>query len=201
MRWAAPGLWRRRTSPLFRVTDRREAWLMLWSAVLIVVGAPLAGWLAGSQAHEVLFEAVHRQHVARHQVRATVESFVHRRLQEGADEDDSGTEEGRDARVYWMGPDGVTRSDVTTVSRRLHPGDRVRLWAGAKGRITAAPMSAATASFHAVLTGLVAGAAAGGAVEGARRLVLSGMRRVRYARWEQEWARSGPDWGRTGTGN
>jgi hypothetical protein len=201
MRRAVSGLWRWRTSPLFRVTDRREAWLTLWSAVLIVAGAPLAGWLAGSQAHEVLSATAHRQHVARHQVWATVEGFVHRPAEGGADEDDSGLEEGRGARVYWVGPDGVTRSDVTTVGRGLHPGDRVRLWAGARGRITTAPMSEATASFHAVLTGLVGGAAAGGAVEGGRRLVLSGMRRARYARWEEEWARSGPDWGRTGTGN
>jgi hypothetical protein len=201
MRRVLSGLWRWRGSPLYRVTDRREAWLTLWSAVLVVTGAPLAGRLAGSQAHEGHFETVHRQHVARHQVWATVETFVHRPLESGADEDDSGLEEGRAARVYWVGPDGVTRSDVTTVSRRLHPGDRVRLWAGAEGRITTAPMTAATASFHSVLTGLVGGAAAGGAVEGGRRLVLGAMRRARYARWEEEWARSGPDWGRTGTGN
>lgn len=195
------GLWHWRASPLFRVTDRREAWLTLCAAVLIAVGVPLAGWLTDVQAHQVLSETVRRQHAARHQVWATVEEFVHRPSVGVADDDDSGLDEGRSARVYWTSPDGVRHSGVTTVGRRVLPGQAVRLWTGARGGITTAPMSPAAASFHSVLAGLVGGAAAGGAVEGGRRLVLSGMRRARYARWEEEWARSGPDWGRTGTGN
>ncbi len=201
MRGAWAALRRRRDSPLYRVTDRREAWLTVWSAVLIVVGAPLAGWLTGAQAHAALSQVVHRQHVARHQVWATVEQFVRRPVEEDDDEEDSPVGRGRGAQVFWTGPDGVTRSDVTTVSRRLRPGDRVRLWAGARGRITTAPLSPATASLQSVLVGLVGAVAAGSAVEAGRRLVLGGMRRARYARWEEEWARSGPDWGRTGTGN
>lgn len=201
MRGAWAGLWRWRDSPLYRATDRSEAWLAVWSAVLILTGAPLAGWLTGVQAYEALADIVHRQHVARHRVWATVEEFVHLPIEEGDDEDDSAVGEKRGARVYWTGPDGVTRSDVTTVSRHVRPGDRVRLWAGARGRITSPPMSPDAASFQSVLAGLVGAAAAGGVVEGGRRLVLRGMRRARYARWEEEWARSGPDWGLTGTGN
>jgi hypothetical protein len=199
MKRAVAGLWRWRASPLYRVTDRREAWLTLCAAVLIVVGVPLAGWLTDVQAHQVLLDTVRRQHAARHQVWATVEEFVRRPAVD--DEDDSGLDEGHSARVSWTGADGVTRSGVTTVGRRVLPGQTVQLWIGARGGITIAPMTPAAASFHSVLAGIVGGAAAGGAVEGGRRLVVGRMRRARYARWEEEWARSGPDWGRTGTGN
>lgn len=199
MKRAVAGLWRWRASPLYRVTDRREAWLTFWAAVLIVVGVPLAGWLTDVQAHQVLLDTVRGQHAARHRVRATVEEFVHPAAM--GDEDDSGLDEGHSARVYWTGADGVTRSGVTTVGRRVLPGQTVQLWTGAQGGITTPPMSPAAASFHSVLAGLLGGAAAGGAIEGGRRLVLGRMRRARYARWEEEWARSGPDWGRTGTDN
>jgi len=199
MKRAVTGLWRWRASPLYRGTDRREAWLTMCAAVLVVVVVPLVGWLTDVQAHRVLLDTVRHQHAVRHQVRATVEVFVHGRAED--DEDDSGLDEGRRARVSWTDPDGVTQSGVTTVGRRVLPGQSVQLWIGARGGITIAPMSPAAASFHSLLAGIVGGAAAGGAVEGGRRLALGRMRRARYTRWDEEWARSGPGWGRTGTGN
>ena len=60
-------------------------------------------------------------------------------------------------------------------------------------------MSARTASSYAALAGLAAGAGAVGAMEAGRRLSVRQLLRRRYARWDEEWARIGPDWGRTGT--
>ncbi|MCZ9341509.1 hypothetical protein NGM37_27480, partial [Streptomyces sp. TRM76130] len=60
---------------------------------------------------------------------------------------------------------------------------------------------AATAATHAVLAGTGAALATAALAEGARRLVVWRMVRRRYARWDREWDRAGPDWGRTGTGS
>lgn len=59
-------------------------------------------------------------------------------------------------------------------------------------------MEPGAATAHAVLAGAGAALLAAGLFEGGRRLVLRRMLRGRYARWDQEWARVGPDWGRAG---
>ncbi|SCD63445.1 hypothetical protein GA0115245_11113 [Streptomyces sp. di188] len=59
-------------------------------------------------------------------------------------------------------------------------------------------MEPAAATAHAVLVGAGAALPAAGLFEGGRRLVLRRMLRGRYARWDRERGRAGPDRGRAG---
>ena len=84
----------------------------------------------------------------------------------------------------------------------MQPGERFRIWTDEKGRVVTRPMSARTASSYAALAGLaVAAGGAVGAMEAGRRLTVRQLLRRRYAAWDAEWARIGPDWGRTGSNN
>lgn len=196
------GLWRWRRNPLCRRSDRREAWLTLWAALLIALGAPAVGTLGGMLAHRELLEAIRAQESQRHAVWATVQQLVVPQppLDSDADENPD-TEDRYHVIAYWPGPDGATRTGTTDVGHRVRPGDRFHIWTDELGRITTRPMSDDTASSQAALAGLVAAVAAGAAVEAGRRLAVRQLLHRRYARWEDEWARIGPDWGRTGTSN
>ncbi|MZE73442.1 hypothetical protein GTW93_31465, partial [Streptomyces sp. SID5789] len=102
----------------------------------------------------------------------------------------------------WTGPDGSRHEGSVTV--RIDdpdPGDRFGLWTDERGSAVARPLDGATAATHAVLAGIGAAVAAAALVEAGRRMAVWRMVRGRYARWEREWERAGPDWGRTGTGS
>lgn len=193
------GLWRWRGNPLCRRSDRREAWLALCAVILTVVAAPLLGWLGASAAHGALLETVREQQRGRHQVWATVES-VQTRAPLDSDPESAAQRPDRSAVVaHWSGPDGSNHKNSVAAQQRVQPGERFRLWTDEQGRAVNAPMSPRTASSYAALAGLAAGAAAVGAMETGRRLALRQLLRRRYARWDEEWARIGPDWGRTGS--
>jgi hypothetical protein len=199
---AISGLWRWRRNPLCRATDLAEAWLALVALLLVLLVAPVAGMLVGGEAEESLQRSVRDQHETRHLVRA----FVIRRLDRSLLDTDPETSSGRDLRsrvlARWTAPDGTThRGAVTAGLTDPHPGDRFAIWTDRHGRMVTRPLDSATATTHAVLAGFGAALLTAGLVETGRRLILWGMVRRRYARWDQAWDRAGPDWGRTGTGS
>lgn len=201
---AISGLWRWRRNPLCRPTDRREAWLALCAVLLVAVGTPLACWTGRTTALDVLRETIREQHKERHFAWATVEQLIPH-TPDVSDVSASASPAPYDGQyrvvVFWKGPDGVSRTGEAGLEHALRPGDRFRVWTDGRGHFAEPPMSDGTASLHALLAGLVAGAAAGALIEGGRRLAVSRLLRVRYARWDEEWRRIGPDWGRTGTNN
>src|SRR5690606_29315652 len=67
------GLWRWRGNPLCRRSDRQEAWLSLCAALLIAVGAPLAGWYGATLAQDSLRANAAEQQRERRLVSAIVE--------------------------------------------------------------------------------------------------------------------------------
>ncbi|MCF6524387.1 hypothetical protein HOY81_15005 [Streptomyces sp. JJ36] len=191
------GLWRWRGNPLCRETDRAEAWLTLCAALLIVLGTPLAGLAAGLAASAELNRVVAEQRRHRHPVWATTDQVLpHPVGEDGAER--TAEEAGYPVLAFWKSPDGTTRTGPATAGRPVRPGDRFRVWTDEHGSLTSAPMSASTASSHAVVAGLVAGVAAAVAVEAGRRGAVRRMMRRRFARWDEEWARIGPDSGRLG---
>ncbi|MFJ6986726.1 MULTISPECIES: hypothetical protein [unclassified Streptomyces] len=195
------GLRRWRHNPLRRTTDLVEAWVALAALLLLVLGAPAAGWIVGSLAQDVLQESAREQRSSRHQVTATV---VRRLERSPADADPENAGQDLRTRVLadWTAPDGTARHGVVlSVLGSPDRGDRFPVWTDATGRTAARPMDPGTATAHAVLAGLGAALLAAGIVEAARRLVVRHMVRRRYARWDQAWERAGPDWGRTGTGS
>ncbi|MFE2264358.1 Rv1733c family protein [Streptomyces griseosporeus] len=199
---AISGLWRWRHNPLRRGTDLAEAWVALAALVLLVVAAPLAGVLVGGLAQDALQQSVRDQHRHRHPVTATVV----RALDRTAPETDPESITGRGARsrvvADWRAPDGSSHHGPVMASLKTpRPGDHFTLWTDTHGGIVARPLDPATATTHAVLAGFGTAMLAAGLVEGGRRLIVWRMVRLRYARWDQAWDRTGPDWGRTGTGS
>nr|WP_206323812.1 hypothetical protein [Streptomyces sp. HNM0574] len=194
-------MWRWRGNPLCRRTDRREAWVALWAALTMLLGAPLAGWCTAEVTREALVKTAHEQRAERQRVWATAEEIV---ILPPADTDpESATPEDRRSRVIarWAGPDGNVHKGAVRAGRDVQPGDRFMIWTDKRGKATSRPVSVRTAGAHAMLAGVAAAASAAALVEGARRLAVRGILRRRYAEWAAEWRRIGPDWGRTGTGN
>ncbi|MBB1254207.1 hypothetical protein H3146_12625, partial [Streptomyces sp. OF3] len=98
--------------------------------------------------------------------------------------------------TVWSAPDGRLGRAAVTLAHRARAGDRVRLWIDSAGRVTAPPLDGATVASTAAAAGTVVAVAAAAAVEAVRRLVLGVMLRRRWERWEREWSRAGPGWGR-----
>lgn len=199
---AISGLWRWRRNPLCRRTDLAEAWVALVALLLIAVAAPVTGALAGTAAQNSLQRSAQAQHRSRHLVTATVV----RRLQTTHAEPDPDVAPARDTRsrvlARWTAPDGTPRhGPVMSELESPRKGDRFRLWMDPHGRIVTRPLDSATATTHAVLAGIGAALLVAGAVEAGRQLTVWRQVRHRYARWDQAWDRTGPDWGRTGTGS
>lgn len=198
---AMTGLWRWRGNPLRRPTDLAEAWTALGAAVLIALGVPLCGLLAGLLVHQDMARAVLEQ---QHQ-RTLVTATVVRALPHPPVDSDPETSTARDAHrpvvSGWTAPDGTLRTGTVLVGKEHTPGNRFRIWTDSRGRIVQRPLDSTTAASHAVLAGSGAGAAAGALVEGARRLVVWRLMVRRYEQWDREWEEEGQDWGRTGTGS
>ncbi|MFD3973466.1 hypothetical protein [Streptomyces cyaneofuscatus] len=194
------GVLRWRRSPLWRTTDRREAWVTLGALALLALGAPAAGWAGGALADASLQQEIRAQHEERRPVTAVVVGPVpgERRFT-----GDPGAGSGRTSVVAaWRAPDGTPRTgEVTTASGSREPGAPVRVWTDASGLPVPAPMDAGTARTHAVLGGIGVFLLAAGCVEAGRRLIVGRLVRQRYALWDREWAEAGPDWGRAGTGS
>ena len=198
---AIVGLWRWRGNPLYRRTDRVEGWLALCAALLMVVGAPLAGWVGGTLAAQKLQQTVREQLRTRHPVWATADRIVPQ-PPSAPDPDAPIERSGGKIRVVavWRAAGGSTRMGTVETDAHVGPGDRFRLWVDHRGRPVPRPLSAKAASSQALLAGLAAGGAAAGLVEVARRLALRRLLRLRAARLDKEWLRLGPDPGRAGTG-
>ncbi|MFE9336781.1 hypothetical protein [Streptomyces sp. NPDC007063] len=193
------GLWRWRRNPLCRRTDRREAWLTLCAVLLIALAAPLAGWAAAETAHAALLRTAHEQQHQRSRIPATVQHVTVLPPLDSETETGAGAQNRHRITARWEGPDGAPHTGVVVLRHRVEPGARFPVWTDAHGHLTSRPMSARRARSYSLLAGLAIGALTAGGLEVARRVTVRLLLRRRYARWDEEWVRIGPDWGRTGT--
>lgn len=199
---AIGGLWRWRHNPLRRTTDLVEAWLALLAVLLILTLAPLLGALTGATAEDALQQAVRDQHLARHEVTATVVGKAARAPLDPDPEASSAQDPHSRVLADWTAPDGTAHhGEVIAALKSPHKGDHFTLWTDAHGDLVARPLDSATATTHAVLAGIGAALLTAGLLDTGRRLIVWRMTLRRYARWDQAWDRAGPDWGRTGTGS
>ncbi|GAA2422660.1 Rv1733c family protein [Streptomyces macrosporus] len=189
------GLWRWRRNPLCRSTDRVEGWLTLSAVLLITLATPAAAVWGGRAAHQALLETARDQYRQRYQVWATVAETA------PPPTSDPEPDSGYRVAATWTAADGRTHTGTVTTDRAAEPGDRLRVWTDARGHLTSRPMDAAGALSHAVLAGIGTAGVAAGLVETVRRLAVRRLMARRYARWEEEWARVGPDWGRADRAN
>lgn len=196
---AIRGVRRWRHNPLWRATDRHEAWVTLGALVLLTVGAPAAGWAVCTLADASLQREVKAQHAERRATTATVVDGAPGARRFTGDPDLAPE---RTVVAAWRAPDGTSRTgEVTTASGPGGPGSPVRIWTDGAGAPVPPPMAPGTARTHAVLGGIGAFLLAAGCVEAGRRLIVGRLVRARYARWDRAWAEAGTDWGRAGTGS
>ncbi|GGW77378.1 hypothetical protein GCM10010503_64100 [Streptomyces lucensis JCM 4490] len=180
-------LWRWRRNPLRRHSDVVEAWVVLVTWILVLVGGVLAGVLA-AQATDAAFAARRAQ---LHQVSAV--------LTDGAVKTppaSTGYDDGRVwAAVRWTDKDGSVHTGRTKVFPGAPGGSRVTVWTDRAGRVVAAPVTGAAAGLQSALTGVLVAPSAGAAVWAAGWFVRGRLIRRRMAEWDEEWKQIGPRWG------
>ncbi|MFF7414032.1 Rv1733c family protein [Streptomyces lydicus] len=198
---AVRGVWRWRRNPLRRRTDLIESWVALATVLLIVLGAPVAGWFSGRAAHGALLRTVALQHRERHLVWVTVDRLVSRTPLDPDPETSSQRDAHRRVLARWTAVNGTAHLGQIAAPRPVEPGERFRIWTDDQGRVMPRPMDVSTAGTHAVLAGLGTTAAVGGLIEGGRRLFVGQLMARRYRRWDLEWERAGQDWGRADAGS
>jgi hypothetical protein len=183
--------WRWRRNPLRRRSDVFEAWAALIVAVLLFVGAPLAGAVAGLRAYDDAHAQATAQRAERHQVSAV--------LLEDAPAAVSSTEGGKQplyrVEVRWT----VPHSDTLRTGRALVPagsrqGDRAEVWLDRQGHGVDPPMTNTMVWQHALTTGIWATGGAATVLLVGRLTVRRVGERHRMAEWEREWERTEPEW-------
>ncbi|MFI2636034.1 hypothetical protein ACH5A2_37590 [Streptomyces collinus] len=182
--------WRWRSSPLRRRSDVVEAWTVLVVAVLILLGAPLAGTAAAWWAHGEARSVSAEQRAERHRVRAEVVD----RNDDSLPSVQAGGQHVYRATVRWTEPGEGTRTAKARVPADTRQGETVDVWFDDRGRNVLPPVDGAAVWQHTLTIGTCA---AGGAV----LVVLFGhflVRRValrhRLAEWDRAWARTEPQW-------
>ncbi|MFJ3670839.1 hypothetical protein ACIPSE_30705 [Streptomyces sp. NPDC090106] len=184
--------WRRRENPLRRRSDVVEAWTALAVVALLLVLAPLVGTLTACWAHTEAQRAAAAQRADRHSVRAEVVGPIPETLP---------TVQGNGPRtvrttVAWTEPGQARRTADARVPAGSHPGDMVEVWFDDRGRNVQEPPSGVAVWQHTLTIGVCAGAGTVGVILLGRLLVRQVSLRHRLAEWEEEWARTEPEWTR-----
>ncbi|MEU3852861.1 hypothetical protein [Streptomyces sp. NPDC029554] len=191
---AAPvRLWRWRSNPLRRRSDRVEAWILLACWVLAV----LCGAVAALAAATAVDGALSAQ---RAQTRAVPAVLTERAPRTPPVTTDGSGGDTVWATVRWTAPDGSPHTGRTEVEPDAAAGTRVTVWTDRAGELAEAPLGPTESMFQAVGTGVLAGAGAAAAVWACGRLARLRLDRRRLERWDGEWARVGPQWRRRMTG-
>jgi F0F1-type ATP synthase membrane subunit c/vacuolar-type H+-ATPase subunit K len=193
-------LWRWRRNPLRRRSDVLEGWARLFAALLVVVGAPAAGWAVGDVVDDALHRMVRSERAERSHVTAALVQ-IRRERAVGADEQSAGaSDRGAEADARWRTPDGAAHTGIVRVTADRKAGDRIRLWTDSAGRLVLPPMEPSTATTQAVLAGVGVALAAGGTAAAFRQALLWQFMRRRMADWGREWAQGPQSWGRADAG-
>ena len=184
--------WRWRRNALRRRSDVVEAWTALVLAVLLCVGAPIAGAAAALWVHGSAHAAQVTQRARRHEVPAV--------LLEDAPAAAPSTQGGNHplypVKVRWTEPGKGTRTTFAPVPAGSRHGERTQVWLDARNNGVAPPTSDTAVWQHSVTAGVWATGGAAGTVLLARAMIRRVAERHRMAEWEAEWARTGPEWGR-----
>ncbi|AYN42648.1 hypothetical protein D9753_31430 [Streptomyces dangxiongensis] len=184
-------LWRWRRNPLKRRADVLEAWVVLGTLLLTV----LAGVPAGLAAARSVEHGLARQRATWHPAVARVAARVPGPSRPSGSHASAG--ERIWAEVRWTAADGSAHTGQVRVEPDIRAGTPVTVWTDPRGHLVSRPTTASEAAFRATLIGLLVGVStaavplAGGLAARAR------LERRRLDAWDTEWARLGPQWGRT----
>lgn len=184
--------WRWRRNPLRRRSDVVEAWTVLAVALLLLVGAPLAGAAAAWWAHDDARGVAAAQRAERHRVRAEVVGRTPGTLPSVQ----GGREHSYRATVRWTEPGTGVRTATTRVPAGTRQGERVDVWFDSRGRSVAAPPDEMAVWQHTLAFGMCATGGAAAVVLLGQSVVRTVATRHRLAEWEREWAFTEPRWTR-----
>lgn len=185
--------WRWRTNPLRRRSDVVEAWTALVVGVLLVVGAPLAGVVAGGRAHAAARAEVAEQRAGLHRVSAVLVADAPAAVPTA----DGGKQQPTySVKARWTDPVEGPRTGTARVPAGTRSGEPADVWLNAQGRSVGPPPTSAAIWQRALALGVCATGGAVAVVLGGYLVVRRVAVRHRLAEWEQEWARTGPEWAR-----
>lgn len=184
--------WRWRSNPLRRRSDVVEAWTVLAVAVLLLVGAPVAGVIAAWWAHGEARAVAAEQRADRHRVRAEVVG----RTPASLPSVQGGRGQTVRASVRWTEPGSGPRTATARVPAGTDRGDSVEVWFDTRGRNVPPPPNETSVWQHTLTVGTCATGGACALVLLGRTVVLGAANRRRMAEWEREWALTEPQWTR-----
>lgn len=183
-------LWRWRRNPLKRPGDALEAWVLL-GAWLFTLVAGVVGGLAAARSVE---DGLARERAQWHPVVAHVLDRAPGRP--GPESGSSGGERVW-ARVGWTVSDGSAHTGQARVAAGSAIGTPVTVWSDAQGHLVTRPATASEAHVRSALIGGLVGLSTAAVPFVAGLVVRGRLERRRMDRWDAEWARFGPQWGRT----
>ncbi|MEL3944342.1 MULTISPECIES: Rv1733c family protein [Streptomyces] len=182
--------WGLRRSPLRRRSDVIEAWAVLVVGVMLFLGAPAAGVVAGALAHRDGVAAARAERTDRHRVPAVLTENAPP-VVPAAD----GTVPRYQVSAQWTASDGTRRTGDALAPAGSRRGEHVAVWLDARGRVAEEPVDAGDVLLR--VLGASSAAAAGTAL--AALISLHSVRAVlnkrRMAAWDDAWQKTGPEWG------
>ncbi|WP_330284621.1 Rv1733c family protein [Streptomyces sp. NBC_00588] len=184
--------WRWRRNPLRRRSDVIAAWTALAVAVLLFVGAPLAGVLAAWWAHDEAQGVAAAQRAERHRVQAEVVG----RTPDQLPTLQGGRQHSYRVDVRWKDPATGTHITNARVPAGTRRGDTVPLWFDSRGKVVPPPPSSTAIWQHTLTIGVTATGGAVAVVLLANAAVNRVATNHRLLEWEREWARTEPEWTR-----
>lgn len=182
--------WRWRRNTMKRRSDRVEAWVVLVAGVLLWLGAPVAGIVAGM----TLTAHAPRPGSDWHRVTAVA-------AQDAPPAPGTGwtavAADGAHVRtlVKYTPPGGTPHTGEAEVPVGTTAGSRVPVWLDGHGTLQDNPADPAQTQARAVVFGLMASTVLGLSVLGGQSLVLLTINRRRAVALDREWAKVGPRWG------
>lgn len=193
-RTQVPG-WRWRRNPLRRRSDVVEGWAALVMAVLLLVGAPLAGVLVGAWGYGEAHSVAQRLRAELHMVRARVTGPV----PQVSGTAPGGREQTYRVSVRWTPPGEPPRTTTAPIAAGTRTGATVTVWLDPSGVGMSAPPTSAMVWQQALSAGLCgAGGTAGTALVGYALFRRTALKH-RLTEWERDWARTEPEWTHGGT--
>lgn len=182
--------WRWRASPLRRRSDLVEAWVLLTAALLMTLGAAVAGMVTFHTA----LDMAEQQRADRHQITAELTEDARHHRSDALYAVPNAQQDW--ARVQWSAPDGTEREGSARVAQDRQAGSTVTIWTDGTGQQVVEPPGAVVGVLQSALWGVLAAGAMVAVALALCRAVRAVLNRQRAARWERAWAEIEPHWRR-----
>ncbi|MFE6690949.1 hypothetical protein ACFVFQ_31320 [Streptomyces sp. NPDC057743] len=174
--------------PLRRGTDVLQSWMTLLAGLLILVGAPIVGVVAGL----ATTTAADHQHAAWRRSSAVV---VQQPSVPVGIETGTGSAGGQVfAKVRWVARGHTPRTGETAVAPGARVGDRAPVWLDRHGALVRDPGSPTDTMAMGTVVGIAAGCGAGLLIFSVDKIGVCVLDRRRSAQWEREWETLDAQW-------